>query len=80
MKTAISLPDNLFQKADRVAKRLGLSRSELYRRAVEAFIRDQSGLAVREALDRVYSTEENRGRLDPGLERIQEESLPKEEW
>jgi metal-responsive CopG/Arc/MetJ family transcriptional regulator len=38
MKTAISLPDDLFVLADQFAKNLGLSRSEFYATAVRAFI------------------------------------------
>ncbi|MEK7329802.1 MAG: ribbon-helix-helix protein, CopG family, partial [Candidatus Eisenbacteria bacterium] len=33
MKTAISLPDSLFRSGDALAKRLGVSRSELFARA-----------------------------------------------
>ena len=38
MKTAISLPDATFRRADLAARRLGLSRSELYVRALEAYL------------------------------------------
>ena len=38
MKTAISVPDDVFEQAERAAKRLGLSRSELFTRAVQAFL------------------------------------------
>lgn len=38
MKTAISIPDDVFAQAERVAKRLGLSRSELFTKAVQAFV------------------------------------------
>jgi len=38
MKTAISIPDEVFQEAEQAAKRLGLSRSELFTRAVRAFL------------------------------------------
>jgi len=38
MKTAISLPDPVFRSAEQLAARLGISRSELYCRA----IRDRS--------------------------------------
>jgi metal-responsive CopG/Arc/MetJ family transcriptional regulator len=38
MKTAISLPEATFVRADAVARRLGLSRSELYVRALEAYL------------------------------------------
>lgn len=38
MKTAISLPDDLFALADEFAKNLGMSRSELYATAIRQFI------------------------------------------
>jgi len=38
MKTAISLPDDLFKSGDSLAKRLGVSRSELYARALADFV------------------------------------------
>jgi predicted DNA-binding protein len=34
MKTAISLPDEVFESAEQLAKRLGKSRSELYALAI----------------------------------------------
>ena len=38
MKTAVSLPDELFQEADRLARRLGKSRSRLYRDALAEYV------------------------------------------
>ena len=38
MKTAISVPDEVFEQAEQAAKRLGMSRSELFTRAVQAFL------------------------------------------
>lgn len=38
MKTAVSLPDEVFTSAERLAKRLKLSRSELYSRALAEFL------------------------------------------
>ena len=38
MKTAISIPDNLFADAERLASRLQTSRSELYARALAEFV------------------------------------------
>lgn len=34
MKTAISIPDKVFRSADALARRLGISRSELYTTAI----------------------------------------------
>lgn len=38
MKTAISLPDAVFESADELAQRLGISRSELYATAVAEYL------------------------------------------
>lgn len=78
MKTAVSLPDRVFEAAERVAKRLGISRSELYARAVASFVEEHRGDKVTEVLDRVYSTADSR--LDPALVRLQAASLPRDEW
>lgn len=78
MKTAISVPDPVFDAAETVARRLGLSRSELYTRAVAEFLEKHRGDKVTEALNRVYS--KHSSGLDSVLERIQYLSLPHEEW
>jgi len=39
MKTAVSIPDPLFKHAERLAKRSKLSRSELYARALQLYVR-----------------------------------------
>lgn len=38
VKVAISLQDELYERADEVASRLGINRSQLYARAVEQFL------------------------------------------
>ena len=38
MKTAISIPDEIFEAAEEVAQQLSLSRSELYAKAVKSFV------------------------------------------
>lgn len=38
MKTAISLPDDTFERVDQAAKKLGVSRSEFFARAAERWI------------------------------------------
>jgi metal-responsive CopG/Arc/MetJ family transcriptional regulator len=55
MKTAISLPDEVFASAERLAKRLKLSRSQLYGRALGEYVARHAPDAVTEALDRVCS-------------------------
>lgn len=38
MKTAISVPDDTFQRVEQAAKRLGVSRSEFYARAAQSWL------------------------------------------
>ena len=49
MKTAISIPDDVFAEAEETAQRLGVSRSGLYTRAIAEFVERHRGLGVREA-------------------------------
>ena len=73
MKTAISLPDPLFKRAEAVAHHLHVTRSELYARALERFLRDHDEAAVRAALDDVYGDEA--AELPAGAARAQAEVL-----
>ncbi|HEX3557262.1 MAG TPA: ribbon-helix-helix protein, CopG family [Thermoanaerobaculia bacterium] len=78
MKTAVSLPDPLFEAADQLAKRLGMSRSELYDTAIEEYLRSHRNEGVTEALNRIYREESSN--LDPVISAIQAASLPRDEW
>ena len=53
MKIAVSLPDDLFQRADESASRLGLNRSQLYARALQQFLGDQGDDPVTARLDQL---------------------------
>ena len=78
MKTAISIPDPIFRAADSLAKQLGLSRSELFAQAVEAYIEAHKHNGLIEALDAVYTEESST--LDHALALMQWTSLDKENW
>ena len=78
MKTAISLPDPLYRSGDRLAKRLGLSRSELYARALAEFLAKHQDDQITQRLNAVYAVED--GRLDPAFGKAQLEALPRESW
>jgi predicted transcriptional regulator len=56
MKTAISLPDDLFDDAERLAKVLKKSRSRLYGEAVREYVARHSADQITEALDRVCAS------------------------
>jgi predicted transcriptional regulator len=53
MKTAVSIPDELFRKADELASRMGKSRSEVYRDALADYVSRRDPGAVTRALDEV---------------------------
>jgi metal-responsive CopG/Arc/MetJ family transcriptional regulator len=56
VKTAISLPEPLFERADAFARQQQISRSQLFARAVEEFLRRHESQALLESLNRVYES------------------------
>ncbi|MEQ8733685.1 MAG: hypothetical protein RIC29_02080 [Rhodospirillaceae bacterium] len=78
MKTAISIPDEVFEAADRTAKKLGVSRSELYATAVHEFVERHRVEDVTSKLDEVYASAKSD--LDDQLSRIQSLILADENW
>jgi metal-responsive CopG/Arc/MetJ family transcriptional regulator len=80
MKTAISIPDAIFEEAERLAKTRGWSRSELYSNAVSAYVNSERFSGVREKLDAVYGQNVDDCAVDPLLAKAQARSVPKETW
>lgn len=81
MKTAISIRDEVFEAAERTAKDLGMSRSELYTKAVGEFVARHAGAQLTERLNAVYGEDPSISALDKRLEALQFLSLPAEdEW
>lgn len=78
MKTAISIPDPVFDAAELLAKRLGMSRSELYATAVARFIDAFDASAITKALNELYSDLDEA--VDPVLAKMQFQSLSEEDW
>lgn len=78
VKTAISIPDPIFEAAEDLAERLGVSRSRLYSEAVERFVADHRNVDVTERLDAIYCEEP--ARVDPHLEALQTVLLDSEDW
>jgi metal-responsive CopG/Arc/MetJ family transcriptional regulator len=78
MKTAISLPDSVFEQAEALAQQLGLSRSELYAKALQAYLKRHNRDQILLKLNQVYARESSE--LDPVMARMQFMSLPREDW
>jgi len=78
MKTAVSVPDDLFRLAEAAARRLRVSRSKLYATAISEFLCRQQSSTVTERLNEVYSRRP--AKVDPALQRAQLTSLDKDSW
>ena len=55
MKTAISLPDATFERIERAAKKLGVSRSEFFARAAERWLDDLDDEGATDAINRAIA-------------------------
>jgi metal-responsive CopG/Arc/MetJ family transcriptional regulator len=78
MKTAISIPNDIFKTADSFARRKNLSRSAVFTIAVTEFLSHHRDEDVTEQLNKVYGKQESS--LDPLLHGIQGASISREEW
>ena len=78
MKTAISIPDDVFEKADELAQQLGMSRSQLYANAVAEYVAKHRMRDITARLNEIYATESEV--LDPALQRAQQKSVRTSEW
>jgi metal-responsive CopG/Arc/MetJ family transcriptional regulator len=78
MKTAISLPDSVFEEAESLAQQLGISRSELYTKALQTYLQKYNRQQIETQLNKVYSQESSQ--LDSALAKMQFLSLPSDNW
>lgn len=61
MKTAVSLPDPLFRRVEKLAKQQRISRSAFFRRALEAYVASQTDVTeqINAALESIGDDAEN---------------------
>ncbi len=78
MKTAISIPDPVFEAAENFAKNLGVSRSELFSKAISEYMETHKYQGVTESLNIVYSGEKSC--LDEELAALQMQAIQRDEW
>jgi metal-responsive CopG/Arc/MetJ family transcriptional regulator len=78
MRVVISLPDAVFDAADRLARELHVSRSRLYAEALTAFVAERGAAAVTQQLNQVYSTASDK--MDCALAKAQLRTLSDETW
>jgi metal-responsive CopG/Arc/MetJ family transcriptional regulator len=56
VKTAVSIPDPLFEAADQLARRRKVSRSQLYATALELLLAADDDSDITERLNAIYGT------------------------
>ncbi len=78
MKTAISIPDKVFESAEKLANRLGKSRSQLYTQAVSSYVLKHRGDKLTDKLNKVYGSTDSE--LDVNLLNLQSISIFKDKW
>ncbi len=78
MKTAVSIPDDLFRRADQLADRLGKSRSELYREALADYVERRDPGAVTQALNQL--ADELDADRDELVDNAGRQALSRSEW
>lgn len=78
MKTAISIPDDIFEDADELAEEMGISRSELYSTAVAEYVAKHRAEDVTARLNEVYAREPSG--LAPEVRRAQARTIGKSDW
>ena len=78
MRTAISIPDRIFQSAEILAHQLKISRSELFTKAMSEYLEAHKCQDVTESLNQVYANFSSK--LDKELALMQLNSVEQEDW
>jgi metal-responsive CopG/Arc/MetJ family transcriptional regulator len=78
MKQDISIPNPILQAAEDLAKKMGVSLSELYTAALNAYVAEHQKENITETLDQIYADEPST--LEPELVKMQILSLEGEKW
>jgi len=78
MKTAVSIPDNVFKKAERLARRMKKSRSELFSNALAEYVARHAPDHVTETMDQVCA--EIDPEPDPFISAAARRVLERSEW
>jgi predicted transcriptional regulator len=78
MKTAVSIPDNVFEEAEHLAAELHISRSRLYSRALQEFVTRHAPDRLTEAMNR--AVDEVGSEIDKFSQRAACRALEDVEW
>lgn len=80
MKTAVSIPDRVFESAEKLAARLGISRSQLYAKALASLVEKHREDLITSGLNEIYGPSGEESSLDREVSNLQSRSLAREKW
>jgi len=78
MKTAVSIPDELFHRADELARKRGKSRSQVYQEALAEYLLRRDEQSITDSLNEVV--DEVGTEVDPWLAEASRQTLERSEW
>ncbi len=78
MKTAVSVPDPIFTAADRLARRKGFSRSQLYSEALKDYLRRHGEDGLTQAINRCYADQSEA--MDSAFLAAQTHAVSRDKW
>jgi metal-responsive CopG/Arc/MetJ family transcriptional regulator len=78
MKVAVSIPDRIFEAAERLAKQRSVPRSQIFAEALAAYVESRSSEAITSKLNEIYSREASA--VENGLAQAQLDSISHEAW
>jgi metal-responsive CopG/Arc/MetJ family transcriptional regulator len=78
MKTAVTIPDNIIKRADKLAKKRRISRSQLFTEAIESYLDEYEEEEIIRRINEVCEKADTS--VDPVLMKMAVLSLPKDEW
>jgi hypothetical protein len=78
MKTAISIDELIYHKAEEAAAELGLTRSRLYTLAVDEYLQNHHPGLITERLNRYYK--DRRAEIDEDIQQATYNLFAEEDW
>jgi len=80
VKTAVSIPDRVFESAEKLAARLGVSRSQLYANALASLVEKHREDLITSRLNELYGPGVEESSLDREASKLQIRSLTRDKW
>jgi predicted transcriptional regulator len=78
MKVAVSVPDRIFEAAERLAKQRNVPRSQIFAEALAAYLESRGSEAITSKLNEIYGREVSA--VESGLAQAQLDSVSHEAW